>query len=310
MVPWVALKPASASAPTPLPVSPGTAECTSDDLAARFTGGEGLTGGQLVGGFVFSDRSNAPCQVSGTPTVQLLSASGAVIKVRPGPDLIGNPPSSPVLLMPGPAASATGAARPGQAWLDLTWPELDLAAGGTTCSPAPAVASSVTFNVPNGGGQVTVTVPTTGMHPASIAPCGGVLGVSPFQAVAPIPKLPLFAARIQAPTTVVAGRALHYQVVLTNRSKAAVDFANTCGAYAESLSGGTGSGTSLKVVEQYQLNCASARTLRPGGSITFLMELMTPRTAPHVLAYLVWGLSPWSGFTTGALTVVARVKIS
>ncbi len=181
VVPWSALKPVPGAAPTPLAVPPGTGACVSNDLTARLTGVEGLTGGQLIGGFVFSDRSGAPCEVSGTPTVQLLSASGAQIKVRPGPDLVGNPPSIPVLLMPGLAASATGAARPGQAWLALTWPALDLAAGGTTCSPAPAVAGSVVFDVPNGGVQLPVTVPAASLYSGSIAPCDGVLGVSPFR---------------------------------------------------------------------------------------------------------------------------------
>jgi len=308
VVPWSALKPVPGAAPTPLAVPPGTGACVSNDLTARFTGVEGLTGGQSIGGFVFSDRSGAPCEVSGTPTVQLLSASGAQIKVRPGPDLVGNPPSIPVLLMPGLAASATGAARPGQAFLALTWPALDLAAGGTTCSPAPAVAGSVVFDVSHGGVQVPVTVPASSLHSGSIAPCDGVLGVSPFQAVAPNPTLPLLAASLMAPSSVVAGRAVRYRVVLTNRSKVAVDFANTCAAYSESLGGGTGA-ESVKVVEEYQLNCAAARTLLPGATIAFAMVLDTPKGAPHIRAVLGWGLVPWSGFAIGNLEVSASVKI-
>lgn len=308
VIPWLALRPAPGAAPTPLAVPPGTAACVSSDLAARFTGVEGLTGGQMIGGFVFSDRSGAPCEVSGTPTVHLLGASGARIKVRPGPDLVGDPPSVPVLLMPGLAATATGAARPGQAWLALTWSDLDLAAGGTTCSPTPAVAASVVFEVPDGRVQVPVTVPAAILHSGSIAPCDGVLGVSPFQAVAPNPTLPLLAARLIAPTSVVAGRALRYRVILTNRSKGAVDFANTCATYSEVLGGGAGA-ESVKIVEEFQLNCAAARTLLPGASITFAMVLDTPKGAPHIRAVLSWGLVPWSGFVIGSLEVSAPVKI-
>ncbi len=309
MVPWSPLKPAPGAAPTLLVVPPGTVACASNDLAARFTGVEGLTGGQLIGGFVFSDRSGAPCEVSGTPPVHLLSASGAQLKVRPGPDLVGNPPSVPVLLLPGLAASGAGAARSGQAWLALTWPALDLAAGGTTCSPTPAVAGSVVFEVSPGGVRVPVTVPASSLHSGSIAPCHGVLGVSPFQAVAPNPKLPLLGARLMAPSSVVAGRALHYRVVLTNRSKVAVDLANTCAAYLESLGGGTGA-ESVKVVREYQLNCAAAPTLLPGASVTFAMVLGTPKGAPHIRAVLGWGLVPWSGFVIGNLEVSAQVKIT
>ncbi len=309
MVPWSALKPMPGAAPTPLAVPPNIGACVSNDLTARFTGIEGLTGGQFIGGFVFSDRSGAPCEVSGTPTVQLLNALGAQIKVRPGPELVGDPPSNPVLLMPRLAASATGAARPGQAFLTLTWPTLDLAAGGTTCSPAPAVAGTVVFDVPHGGVQVPVTVPASSLHSGFIAPCDGVLGVSPFQAVAPNPTLPLLAASLMAPSSVVAGRAVRYRVVLTNRSKVAVDFPNTCAAYSESLGGGAGA-ESVKVVEEYQLNCAAARTLLPGATIAFAMLLDTPQGAPHIRAVLSWGLVPWSGFAIGNLEVSAPVEIS
>ncbi len=309
MVAWSALTPAPGVAPTPLAVPPGTAACGSKDLAVRFTGVGGLTGGQLVGGFVFSDRSSAPCELSGTPTVHLLSVSGSEIKVRPGPDLLGNPPSAPVLLTPGPAVSPTGATRPGQAWLDLTWPELDLAAGGTRCSPIPPVASSAVFEVPGGSVQVPVSTPRSSLHPGSVAPCDGVLGVSPFQAVAPNPKLPLLAAHLKAPTAVVAGQALRYQVVLANRSQVAVNFADSCAAYSESLGGGAGL-ESVKVVRAYELNCASAGTLLPGESVTFDMVLDTPRAAPHIRAVLQWGLEPWSGFVVGAVAVSAQVKIT
>ena len=308
VVAWSSLKPVSGAAPTPLAIPAGTPACQSEDLAARFTGVEGLTGGQMVGGFVFSDLAGAPCEVSRTPTVHLLSASGSEIQLRPGPDLLGNPPSAPVLLMPGLAGSATGGARPGQAWLALTWPALDLAAGDTTCSPTAALASSVVVEVPNGGVQVPVTVPASGLHSGPIAPCDGVLGVSPFQGVAPNPQRPLLAARLKAPTSVVAGRALRYQVVLTNKSQVAVDFAKTCAAYSESLGGGAGT-NSVKVVRQYELNCAAAGTLLPGHSITFAMVLNIPKAAPHIRAVLGWSLMPWSGFVIRNLEVSAQVNI-
>ncbi len=211
--------------------------------------------------------------------------------------------------MPGPAVSTTGATRPGQAWLDLTWPELDLAAGGTACSPPSEVAGSVVFGVPGGGIQVPVSAPASGPHSGSIAPCDGVLGVSPFQAEAPNRELPRLDARLKAPTSVVAGRALRYQVVLTNKSQVAVDFAKTCAAYSESLGGGTGA-ERAKVVRQYELNCGAAGTLLPGDSITFAMVLNTARTASHIQAVLHWGLMPWSGFVIGTLAVSAKVKIT
>ncbi len=309
VVPWSSLKPEPGASPTPLAVPAGTPACRSKDLSVLFTGVEGLTGGQMVGGFVFSDRASFPCELSGTPTVHLLSASGSEIQARPGPDLLGNPPSAPVLLMPGLAVSATGATRPGQAWLDLTWPTLNLSAGGTACSPPPEVAGSVVFTVPGGDIQVPVSASASGPHSGSIAPCDGILGVSPFQAEAPNPELPLLSARLKAPNSVVAGRALRYQVILTNKSHVAVDFAKTCAAYSESLGGGSGA-ESVKVVRQYELNCAAAGTLLPGDSIAFAMVLNTPKTAPHIRAVLRWSLMPWSGVAIGKIEVSAEVKIT
>ncbi|MGC8473244.1 MAG: DUF4232 domain-containing protein [Candidatus Dormibacteria bacterium] len=309
VVAWSSLKPVPGAAPTPLAVPAGTPACQSEDLSARFTGVEGLTGGQMVGGFVFSDRASGPCELSGTPTVHLLSASGSEIQVRPGPDLLGNPPSAPVLLMPGLAVSATGGARPGQAWLDLTWPALDLTAGGTACSPPSDVAGSVVFTVPGGGIHLPVSASASGPHSGSIAPCDGVLGVSPFQAESPSPQRPLLDARLSAPNSVVAGRVLRYQVVLTNNSQVAVDFAKTCAAYSESLGGGAGR-DSVKVVRQYELNCAAAGTLLPGDSIRFAMVLNTPKVTPHIRAVLSWGLGPWSEFAIGTIAISTVVKIT
>ena len=171
------------------------------------------------------------------------------------------------------------------------------------------MASSAVFEVPGGSVQVPVSMPSSSLHSGSIAPCDGVLGVSPFQAVAPNPKLPLLAATLKAPTAVVAGQALRYQVVLANRSQVAVNFADTCAAYSESLGGGAGLEI-VKVVRAYELNCAAAGTLLPGDSVTFDMVLDTPSAAPHIRAVLQWGLEPWSGFVIGAVAVSAQVKIT
>ncbi len=135
------------------------------------------------------------------------------------------------------------------------------------------------------------------------------MAASPFQAVTPIPNgIPQVSARIEAPARIAPGAVLRYRVVLTNTSKVAIDLRRTCAGYVESLSGGTAG--QLKVVNQYELNCAAAGVLRPRASITFAMVVTVPETAPRLLAYLDWTLQTGGGFAPTDATVVARVKIT
>ncbi|MGC2191204.1 MAG: DUF4232 domain-containing protein [Candidatus Dormiibacterota bacterium] len=311
-VPWAAIAPEAAPALTPLAVPSGTSKCRTSQLEGRFVANAGLTGGQIASGFAFADSSATSCQLDGTPTVKLLASSGTEVSIQVSPDLVDPVPSAPVLLLPGLTVIKRRAIRPGQASLVLYWPTLDLATGGTDCSPPATGASSVTFSIAGDAGQVSVKVPTSGVPGAPIAPCDGALEVSPFQAVIPSPptNLPRLTARIEAPAQVSAGNVLRYRVVLTDKSKVAVDFARGCASYGEVLAGEPASGTALKVVQQYQLNCALAGTLRPGHSTSFAMELRIPLGAPHLTADLTWGILNSTAFTTAAESVGARVHIT
>jgi hypothetical protein len=271
-----------------------------------------MTGGQIASAFAFADAAASSCQLDGIPTVKLLASSGTEVSIQVGPDLIDPLPSARILLLPGLTDLKRGALRPGQASVALYWPTLDLATGGTDCSPPATAASLVAFSIAGDAGQVSVKVPTSGVPGAPIAPCDGALQVSPFQAVIPSPPTnpPRLTARIEAPAKVTAGKVLRYRVVLTDKSKVAVDFARGCASYSEVLAGQPASGTVLKVVKQYQLNCALAGTLRSGHSTTFAMELPIPLGAPHLTADLTWGINSSTAFTTAAESVGARVHIT
>jgi hypothetical protein len=309
-VPWAALPIRPAPAVTPLTIPPGTAPCAASQLEGHYVGGSGLTGGEDASDFGFANSSAAPCQLDGTPAIHLSTSSGTEITIKPGPDPLGPLPSQPVLLLPGLTAIVAGAPKPGQALVLLVWPDIDEATGGTTCSPPPPVATTITFALPEGIGQISVAMPTAGVHSAPIAPCGGLLATSPFQAVTPTPTptVPQVSARIEAPVRAAAGTVLWYRVVLANTSKVAINLRSTCAGYVEILSGGTAA--PLKVVGQYELNCAAAGVLRPQASVTFAMALTIPETAPRVRAYLDWTVQPGSGFVPTAAPVVARVKIT
>ncbi|MGC1909956.1 MAG: hypothetical protein WA809_10215 [Candidatus Dormiibacterota bacterium] len=298
IVPWAALPVLAAVAPTPLPIPRATKQCTARQLEVRYLANGAFTGGQISSGFEFVDRSAKGCQLGGTPTVQLFTGAGQAIALQPGPNPLGPSPSGPVLLLPGLTAVAPDESPPGVASLAMVWPELDLAAGGTDCSPPAATASSVTFSLPGRAGQVSVELPTSGPRLAAIAPCNGAVWVSPFQATIPnsSANLPRLRARIVAPGTVMAGHVLRYRVVLTDSSKVALDFANGCAGYGEAMSGKPGSGVILKVVKQYELNCARAGTLEPGKSISFAMALGVPLGTAHAAADLTWELDPSNSF--------------
>ncbi|MGA7172057.1 MAG: hypothetical protein WCB86_07230 [Candidatus Dormiibacterota bacterium] len=122
--------------------------------------------------------------------------------------------------------------------------------------------------------------------------------MSPFQATIPNPSanVPQLRARLVAPDTVMAGHVLRYRVVLTDTSKVAVDFAKGCAGYGEALSGKPGSTVNLKVVKQYELNCAGGGTLEPGKSISFAMALGVPLGTAHSTADLTWEVDPSNSF--------------
>jgi len=136
---------------------------------------------------------------------------------------------------------------------------------------------------------------------------GHALDVGPFQAVNPNepgqpPPAPLLVG-LHAPSSVVAGQPLRYEVTLTNVTGAPFHF-DGCPPYREAID--TVSKKQAAAVDQ--LNCVPLGTLAWSGTVTFAMVLEIPADAPTGLQELSWRYGDFltDGSATTALTISDR----
>jgi len=125
--------------------------------------------------------------------------------------------------------------------------------------------------MPGGG---TVSVMAAQGRPYSFV-CGALadkLGIPPAPPV--YESLPYQNLRItlNAQPTVRAGDVLHYTLTLANPTTSSIPL-SPCPGYTVALIAGSSS--------SYELNCAAAGPIAPGGTETFAMELPIPASAPH-----------------------------
>lgn len=286
-VPWIATKPASMLLPTPSPkpIPPGTQACQASDIKALLAGTNAATGGQLTATIVFGNRTGVPCVLEGLPGIQLFDAHGRQIPlaVSGGTD----PSSRGVLVQANTADTEAQPIRAGRAWLMIIWPTHDGATG--TCSPAPPQGTVLGFQLPGGSGILRVPIldPRNGV--ATIAPCGGYLSATPFQATSapetPPPPDPMdsLAIHLDVPHSVAVGTTLHYTVSLHNAGVQAVAFSPECPVYGEWVPG--------FAKEFYVLNCGPVRAIQPGHTEKFAMELAVPRTTTPGGYVLYWNFT-------------------
>jgi DNA-binding CsgD family transcriptional regulator/photosystem II stability/assembly factor-like uncharacterized protein len=162
--------------------APEIRPCLATDIDAAMGGVGALTGGQLVSGIDFRNKSNTPCKVRGLPQIELLDSEGGGIPITVFSTCDENYPPcghplQDVVLAPDTDKLELHATLPrGHAWVSLYWPTYGTE--GPPCSP-PSVAMSIRLRLPNGGGDLTV--PTTSPEsPNGIGPCHR-MGISWFQ---------------------------------------------------------------------------------------------------------------------------------
>lgn len=291
-VPWAALPPAAPTPqaqPTLLPVPVGTRICAAGDLQARFGYPNGA-GGLNFRAVVLANQSTSPCQLSGTPQVQLADSMGRPQAVPTAPNL---PPATssrtdlpplggPVLLQPNSPLPTGYAMTPGTASVTLTWRRDDL---GTCPNPSPIAA--VVLSWPGSGGSLRVA--TESDTAISLSTCTG-LGVAPFAGVQPpapepAPRAALLSATIELPR--VRAGVVEYTVRLYNGDTRPLDLAaEQCPNYSEILIGAGGTPAAKGV---YQLNCTGV-IIPPGGASGFAMRLPPPTNTAGSYT-LQWTLS-------------------
>ncbi|MGH7706127.1 MAG: hypothetical protein ACRENY_09700 [Candidatus Dormibacteria bacterium] len=312
VVPFAPLAVPAVSSPSPEGPPPATPACLGSKLAGSRGPDMALTGQQLLLMISIWNPTARTCQLSGTPTVQLLAASGTPIPVSLQPSwsqlASGGGASGPVLLQPemhGPGARGEAAA--GEASLIMVWsPVLD---GGPSCPGTAPTAATTDLEI--GDQPLTVNVtPQPGELQAAFAPCQGLLGVGSFQASAeatPSPEASPSAAarkrptqsqrltgRLNLPGRVRSGSVLRYQVVLTNRSDRRLQFTTKCAAFTESA---VSRAHHYKLMARYQLNCAKAEAIAPGQSRIFAMALPTHRSASAIRLQVRWAFAPGADLT-------------
>lgn len=301
-VPWAATPTQVMSTPTPLTVTPGTPACDASQLRGHYTGGQGLSGEQIVTSFVLADTSTQPCTLDGVPEVRLYGSGNQEIAVHetPGPPAAPSPTSGPVLLLPG-LSPLTSPTPPGEAFVDLVWSSEDVASGSVSCPTSLRTASSVGFYI---GGTWVPVASRPGPRAPAIKPCSGQVQVSPFQPIAPAAPPPVsLGARISAPTSVTGGDTLHYSIWLSNSTRQTVDLPKVCAAYAETLGS-----NDYKLVRKYELNCSDAKPLASGAEERFRMEVPTvavPRKTKVTLywSFIVGGLGLRDGPAIASVTI-------
>lgn len=284
-VPWAALPAQVVAPPTALSVPPGTPACKASQIRGHYSGGQGLTGEQVLTGFILADVAARPCVLDGVPEVHLYGSANQQIAVQEilGPALAAGSTPGPVLLLPG-LSPLTSPAPPGEAVLDLVWSPVAAPTAFAICPTPVKTASTVGFSI---DGTVVLVAAPPGPTAPAIKPCSGKVGVSPFQSVSPAaPPTANLRARIAAPRSVIGGDVLHYTLWLGNATRQSVDLSKVCAAYVETLSG-----NGYKVVRKYELNCGNAKVLRPGAQQPFAMVMPTMAVSRRMKVIIGWGFN-------------------
>jgi hypothetical protein len=273
-VPWSSEQPEGVAARAPV-----STPCRAADLAVT---GQVKFEPNLQGGLALTtirNRGRRACRLTGRPRVRLVHRGGPAQVQRAAPAVptrfpqVARAPSSLLALRPGEDAALT-----------ITWDNwCDLKVPGKPHVPP----SALRIRLPGGRGHLDADY--NAVPPCLDPKAPSTVGVSAFQpgllpsrqpwsrAVlrASIPGQPLHARR---------GGTLDFRVVLHNASGSTVDF-DRCPAYVQQLVPNGG-------VEAYELNCAAAHSIRPGGSESFAMRLKVPKSAPLGVNGLFWGLDP------------------
>jgi Protein of unknown function (DUF4232) len=158
--------------PQPFLASPEVRHCGSSDLDASVTtGGQGFTMHETAMIYL-GNRSETPCRLNHLPDIQFLDSDGNLVPlgIQPATQYCSRRDGSfcistePLLMLPDLPVD-NGTVRPGQAYAEIDW--LDTRA----CAPPPRVARAIRLWLPEGGGQITVDIPSNSF-PDGIAPCG------------------------------------------------------------------------------------------------------------------------------------------
>ncbi|MGN6380442.1 MAG: DUF4232 domain-containing protein [Gaiellales bacterium] len=257
VVPWVD-RPAPAYTPPPLRLPPpypdSAPPCRASQL--RVTGLRGgAAAGNVVARFAITNTSRSACRLGGYPALTGIAADGVrrTISVRR--------PREGTMFGQMVAADIAPGRR---GYLDLATTDI--------CPEYPLIlARRISIRLPTGGRLPTAYRLQRGCHGWSMSR----LGLFQPQPEPP-PRRPGSADTLRVtgwghqPVRATAGRVLHFQVILSNPTSAAVRL-RPCPSYTEGLYA-----VGLVVTRAYRLNCSTVRVIRPHGRVRYAMQVAVP----------------------------------
>ena len=282
-VPWVPLPAAHQyvdppSAPAPAAVPAGTPECVADQLE-----GVALAGGAAAGNvnrpLLLRNKGAVDCFVQGFADVTVLDRVGRVLAQAVGATgrgtFFSDGPADPVLLahgtqaLPRPFQARDGSQ--GQAFMNFSWYD---------CRQPPAV--TLTIGLPDGAGAFRIPYAT---EAAENPMCP-----STYRSISRGPLSPAgnqwpyveVEATLNAPAEARPGTRITYYVTLRNAGNRDYDM-KPCADYNEGFNG-------KQFLAEYQLNCVSVSTLKPGAQVTFEMQYDVPAAIGPGTRDLSWFL--------------------
>lgn len=277
MVPWADTVPAALRVRAVTPAPP----CRAADLRVvgkGFRFDPALSGG--TGAATFRNAGRATCRLTGRPLVRLVGAAR-----EPAQRQVPAPAQQPVFPAVQPPATTLLAIPPGgSAVLGVDWRNWCVPGAGR--SPKPVVPPrAVRVTLPEGGsvdvGYDAVPACDDPSAPSTVAVRPFVS--APLAAITPWTDAQLKASIVDS-RPAPRGSTAHFGVRLANVSRATVTF-ERCPLFVEELAPAAGPAA-------YQLNCAAATPIPPGGSLTFEMHIQVPTTAPLGNNGLFWELDP------------------
>jgi hypothetical protein len=267
---------------------PPAAPCRASWLRVTGSGFQfvaGVAGG--TGAVAVRNTGPGPCRLMGRPTVRLVGAPRAPVQRQV--DLPPQAPTFPEVLEP---AATLQALPPGStAILSIEWSNWCVpGAAGSAKPQVPPAAVRISL----GGRLGSLDVDYNAVPGCGTPGQPSTIGVRPF-APSPLPSTqPWTTANVKAAIQPIGGggaqltgkrgQVARFAVRLTNMSATEVHF-DHCPLVAEDLAP---SGQP----EVHQLNCRSAGSIPPGGSLIFEMQIHVPASAPLGKNGLFWELDP------------------
>jgi hypothetical protein len=263
--------------------------------------GVGLAGGAAAGNvnrpLLLRNKGASDCSLEGFADVTVLDRAGRVLAAAVGATgrgtFFSDTTVKPVLMVHAtPALPAAFQARDGyagQAFMNFSWYD---------CRQP--LAATLVIGLPDGRGSFRMPYATEAARNPLCPSNFKSIARGPLSAPGNLWPYIDLSAELNAPAQAKPGTRVTFYVTIRNQG--IHDYAmQPCPDYYEGFNG-------KQYLQQFQLNCGPAGTLKPGASATFEMRLDVPAAISPGTRDLSWSLS--DGRLAGGATALAPLRIS